>query len=137
MNLEQFAERIRNIGTSVVVNVDRNVNETAALCLTTIVTATPVDTGRARSNWVVSIGTPFLGTKGPPFDKSGASAIATGRSVASSRPPESPASIYICNNLPYIQRLNEGWSAQAPAGYVQEAVQTAIAYLRSRRVLPP
>lgn len=137
MDLDKFAERIRTIGTQVTVNVDRNVNEAAALILATVVPATPVDTGRARSNWVVSIGTPLLVERGPPFDKTGSSAISRGRAAIYGRNPEVPTTIYICNNLPYIQRLNEGWSAQAPAGYVQEAVQTALAYLRTRRVLPP
>lgn len=31
--------------------------------------------------------------------------------------------IYISNALPYIRRLNDGWSTQAPAGFIDAAVQ--------------
>jgi formaldehyde-activating enzyme involved in methanogenesis len=33
----------------------------------------------------------------------------------------------VSNNVPYINRLNEGHSAQAPAGFVQQAVAKAVA----------
>jgi hypothetical protein len=33
--------------------------------------------------------------------------------------------IFISNNLPYIRRLNDGWSQQAPAGYVDSALTIA------------
>lgn len=31
--------------------------------------------------------------------------------------------IVIENDLPYVERLNEGWSSQAPAGYVDAILQ--------------
>jgi hypothetical protein len=33
--------------------------------------------------------------------------------------------MHITNNLPYIVRLNQGYSAQAPAGYVEQGVLAA------------
>lgn len=136
MTLQEFANRIRGIGTEVVVNADRNTAATAGLILTGVVTATPVDTGRARANWVVSMAAPNLSIT-QNVDKTGQATITRGQGVAQRYRETSGQSIYICNNLPYIQRLNEGWSAQAPAGYVQAAVQTAVAYLRNRRVVSP
>lgn len=136
MTLEQFAQRIRTIGTDIVVNSDRNAAATAGLILQGVVVGTPVDTGRARANWVVSLGSPQLATT-KNLDKGGTATISRGRAVTQNYVSASGQSIYICNNLPYIQRLNEGWSAQAPPGYVQAAVQTAVAYLRTRRVVSP
>ena len=42
-------------------------------------------------------------------------------------------SIYITNNVPYIDRLNNGWSQQSPAGFVDKAVQVAVTNFRARR----
>jgi hypothetical protein len=33
--------------------------------------------------------------------------------------------IYITNNTPHIERLNEGWSAQTSAGFFERALQIA------------
>lgn len=33
--------------------------------------------------------------------------------------------IYITNNAPHIERLNEGWSAQTPAGFFERALVAA------------
>src|ERR1044072_8825569 len=34
--------------------------------------------------------------------------------------------VYIANSVPYIRRLNDGWSTQAPAGFIDAAVQVGI-----------
>jgi hypothetical protein len=87
----------------------------------TIVLATPVDTGRARGNWLPSIGTPREEALLDKFDPSGQNAIAEAVALVSSVKPGD--TVYISNNLEYIQALNEGHSQQAPAGFVEKAVQ--------------
>jgi len=70
-----------------------------------LVAQTPVDTGRARSNWIPSLGSP--------------SSITV---EAGNKPPIEPVisrytlndTIFITNNLPYIRRLNDGYSQQQP-----------------------
>ena len=57
---------------------------------------TPVDTGNARSRWVVA-------ELGPQID--------------------------ITNDAPYIMRLNDGWSKQAPIGFIERAIDEALAEL--------
>ena len=85
-----------------------------------VIYKTPVDTGRARSNWQVTIGTTASGTV-EIDDKSGAATM--GKAVADSRGFKAGDTIYLTNNLPYIRRLEEGWSRQAPAGMVALTVQ--------------
>lgn len=75
---------------------------------------TPVDTGRARSNWHLDIGVPTVQLVEPGGD------IAPSLSTYTI-----DQTIFISNNLPYIQRLNEGHSSQAPAGFVEDAVNNA------------
>lgn len=81
--------------------------------------ATPVDTGRARAAWMVSKGTPARGV--PPEGRHGAPAPPT---VGKPDPGES---IWVVNNLDYIVPLNNGHSQQAPAAFVEKAVQEAFA----------
>lgn len=108
-----------------------------------VVMGTPVDTSRARSNWVVEIGRRASGTRAPysPGDKgstggaSAAAAIQQGQGVIASYDIDRDNSIHITNNLDYIERLNDGYSAQAPAGYVQDAIALAVRVIRSFRII--
>jgi len=98
-----------------------------------LVQDTPRRTGWARSNWVPSIGTPKdLDGTPPPEDQAagpvrqrdaareaGIAAIVTSYRLSLGR-------IYITNNVPYIRRLNDGHSKQAPAGFVQGAILRAV-----------
>jgi hypothetical protein len=80
-----------------------------------VIMRTPVDTGRARGNWQCDIGSIPIGAIAT-TDKSGAGAI----SRASSKALRAQAGeiVYLVNSLPYIGRLENGWSQQAPAGMV-------------------
>jgi hypothetical protein len=91
---------------------------------------TPVDTGWARANWVPAIGNPVTDVDGEP-PKKGTKTKAGGKAqrglarVASSyRLRQGP--VFISNNVPYIGRLNDGSSVQAPRGFVQAAILKAI-----------
>ena len=55
------------------------------------------------------------------FDPSGQNAIAEATALVSG--VKAGDTVYISNNLEYIQALNEGHSQQAPAGFVEKAVQ--------------
>ena len=82
---------------------------------------TPVDEGTARGNWQASITTPKEGVLDRK-DKSGSQAIAAMVQSVSHWVPVDERPAYLTNNLPYIQRLNEGWSKQAPAHFVEQVV---------------
>ena len=70
-----------------------------------IMVRTPVDTGRARSNWLTTIGQPAEEEAGI-FDGSGRRALAQGKATINSAPVFS--AIHIANNLPYIEVLENG-----------------------------
>lgn len=96
---------------------------------------TPVDTGWARANWVPSLTAAISPVTQPGTDdreaklaavggqsakqQQGIANIATGYKVAF-------GSITISNGVPYIQRLNEGSSKQAPKAFVQAAIRRAV-----------
>lgn len=95
-----------------------------------LVKTTPVDTGWARANWVPNIGSPAGPTQpdgGPEdsdvrsaaFSQSAGQAQLLGYSIQFGK-------IYIASGVPYIERLNAGSSQQAPAGFVERAVEKAV-----------
>ncbi len=121
--------------------VDQLLREVALIADRELVLQTPVDTGRARSNWIVAVGEPATqiiepyspGSKGSSGSENANAAIAQGVAVIGLR--RSGETISISNNLPYIGLLNAGSSAQAPAQFVQAAVQRALAAVLRVRVL--
>ncbi len=86
---------------------------------TRIILRSPVDTGRFRGNWQVSIGSAPEGVL-ELDDKSGTATIA--RAQADTMKVKAGDVIYFVNNLPYANRLETGWSGQAPAGMVAVSI---------------
>jgi len=94
-----------------------------------VVAGTPVDTGRAMNNWMISVGSPSreVTEKG-----GGSSTISTSKQaeatagLATVRPFDT---VWISNNVPYIGFLEEGSSQQAPNGWVERAIQNNLRQL--------
>ena len=83
-----------------------------------VVEKTPVDTGRARSNWNTSIGRPRFATTDVVADITKTLAEAAETFAKWEDPIKKPA--FLANGLPYIKRLEDGHSkTQAPAGMVR------------------
>ena len=133
INLEQFAKRIKQHGRAVEVNANKGVIQLAALVSQTVISATPHDQGVARANWFATMGFPKSSFDLELKDFSGVETISKNNRIIAGRLPTQ--SVYITNNLPYIKRLNEGHSGQAPAGYVETAIKTARAAAKKLRLL--
>lgn len=92
---------------------------------------TPRDTGWARNNWVPSIGSPYEGgggvTSPEPSDVAAArSAGDRGQALVLATYTLGRGKVFVSNNVPYITRLNNGSSTQAPSGFVQAAIARAV-----------
>lgn len=131
--LRIFAQRMRRHGAQVERNAGALVRRAALAVDATVVLATPVDTGRARSNWQANLSGPAQGTQDPYAPGVGGNTAGANTqaaldqaraTIASHRPGQA---IHITNNLDYIGKLNDGHSAQAPAGFVQTAVLRGLA----------
>lgn len=87
--------------------------------------------GHFRANWQLAIGSMPNGEV-PGVDPTGASAQAR---IMAAIPDEASGLVYyIANNVPYAQRIEYGWSRQAPEGLVgltvlkfREIVENAVA----------
>lgn len=102
--------------------------ETALTIVGDLAYHTPVDTSQALSNWDVTIESPATGKHGPHFPgkqgstyrQSAAETLSLAKAALKNKKPGQ--SIFIANNQPYIKRLNDGYSQQVPAGFVERAV---------------
>lgn len=92
---------------------------------------TPVDTGRARSNWNVAVNQADLSVtiKPPP----GVTLPAPAAPVIRMQPGDV---IWVTNNVPYIRALNNGHSQKAPFKFFELSVLQTEAFFQSlvRRV---
>lgn len=100
-----------------------------------IVVNTPVDTSWARSNWIPGIG------------EGGSSPVGSKLAVSASQSESGKSEVLgyrlgqgrltIVNNVPYIGRLNNGYSKKAPSAFVQQSmgmgISSALAKLRGMK----
>lgn len=122
-----FADKLDKIAANLPKAASDGAVSVATTILGDLVIVTPVDTSAALSNWQIGLGTPidspidpyYPGIQGSTYTVSGQEALAAGKAKLVNKIPGQP--IYISNVLPYIQRLNEGYSGQAPAGFVERA----------------
>jgi hypothetical protein len=91
--------------------------------------------GHFRRNWVVSIAVPSPGERDG-IDPAGASTLAAGLGETRiyargkiGRP------LILQNNVPYASRLAEGHSTQAPAGWLDRAIDAALTVPGGRKDL--
>lgn len=100
-----------------------------------VILASPVDTGRFRGNWNVATNR-VDATTTEDTDKAGDKAISRAQAVKVQLGDD----VYVTNNLPYAQALEDGHSQQAPAGMVgvtlrsfTETVNRAVSQAKSKR----
>ena len=93
-----------------------------------LVRDTPVDTGWARANWVPRTGRPIGEAVGSP----GSAGVAAAQAAANTGLSDvlsynfSKGRVFVTNNVPYIEALNDGSSPQTAAGFVQKAIREAV-----------
>ena len=92
--------------------------------------ATPVDTGRAISNWRLDIDKVDLSTIDQ-IDETGQQAF--NFTVGKLSKLKEFQVIWITNNLPYIDRImNQGWSKQTPRGSIALTIAEVIQFLQQK-----
>lgn len=134
---------IGRYGKTIEEQTNRVVIEVAIDVAHNVIRSTPVDTGRARSNWVPKVGSPPSHTRNPfapgrhlgiGENGNARAALTNAQTVFATRKPGGGA-LYLKNNLPYIARLNEGYSKQAPSGFVQSSIATALTIITKQKLL--
>lgn len=86
-----------------------------------IVLKTPVRFGTARANWQISFNAPAV-TVLDKQDKTGNNVINEITTVLLNAKFDKNINVYLSNNLPYIEVLENGSSTQAPAGMIKSTI---------------
>lgn len=84
--------------------------------------------GRFKGNWAASAGS-YKTEIYDVVDKNGGATVAAAIAVAEKA--KSGGVVYLVNNLPYSQRLEYGYSKQAPAGMVRVAITNYQSYVNN------
>lgn len=134
-----FAARMRALAQGVELNSGSALQDALGTALVVLVRSTPVGgpptspkdphPGLARSNWQIARGS----ARAIAPAASEGEAIARGLAIIRSFRADEDA--IISNPVPYINRLNDGSSTQAPAGFVNAAISAAAATARGVRLL--
>ena len=90
-----------------------------------LVLQTPVDTGEARGSWKVSVNKPITSDT-ETQDKTGSLTLSQSRAIIESSQKITYPTFYIRSNKPYIERLNNGYSAQAPANFADKSITEGL-----------
>ena len=93
-----------------------------------VVLDTPVDTGQARGNWRFTTSKVSAAYDPRKLDPRGTAAIGRLEAVIARLRLSDP--VYITNNVPYIEKLETGWSQQAPAGMLGRNIARVSAKYR-------
>lgn len=130
--LDQLGSELRKELRVIQKKIDFIVKDVANTVLESLVDNTPVDTSQALSNWIVTIDGPGFGTRaafvlgkgGSSKAASASQTVSVGKAVIGlKRPGES---IFITNNLDYIEQLNAGTISAQPGQFVEKAVAAGL-----------
>jgi len=132
-NSEIFASAVITLGTVIPANkVSKVVEKISLEALERLVEKTPVDTGRSRGNWdVTTAGRSMAAADDSRMDKTGGNSKSRGAQVIgeATKGNKMPKSIYITNNVDYIEDLENGNSKrQAPEGILNVVVNELVTH---------
>lgn len=141
MNLKQFAKKMEGRAALLQSNSNELKKDVAETLLDELTKTTPVDIGRAISNWQVGLGdavsgsvsAQFPGSKGSTWDANVRGTLADGTMRIDTALPNE--AIHVSNNLSYIGDLERGTSPQARDGMVKQAVAKARQKLKNANLL--
>ena len=128
--------QIENVTNETIIDVTLRIHATL---VSNPPAGTPIDFGWASANWFINIGGPTTGNGGQ-LDADNPAAVGAREGQQASSVARfvtgydytNGQTVHIGNNVPYINRLNNGWSDKSPAGFVDDATQEAVTYINAR-----
>lgn len=123
-----FSKKISSFAKQAKVAVEDDIRAAAFELFRSVISDTPVDSGRLKGNWVASSESPtFVQLENVRTEEK---TISDALPIISSFRLDGV--IYLTNSLPYANRIEyEGWSQKAPDGMVRKNVQRVAANLKS------
>ena len=113
-----------SIGREIRADISKTLRDVCLLAADNLANATPVDTGHASTNWILSTGSPYNGIAG---SRESVSVAEQEQGIADLQDYDvvRDGPIYLRNNVLYLKYLDAGWSQQADAGFVGASFQAA------------
>ena len=142
----QFSRRLRLRAERFEANAQKMIQDAALTALEIMILGTPVDTARARSNWIVTNDAPAIGDIDPyyPYPKGSkgggqgineridaTAALAAGMAVIDSFRIDVDVDLFITNNVRYLRYIPDG----AISSLSREAAEAARNVLRTAKLL--
>lgn len=125
-----FSEQLQQATLKIVDHADDARRAITLELFNSVITATPVDTGRARGNWQTTNHVPASGTL-ERIDPGGNLAKDEALQRVGASDPD--GTVWLTNNLPYIMALEYGHSQrQAPEGMVRKSLARITQILREQ-----
>lgn len=130
-DLNDLAKRLNKYADKLEAAPSKVAAEVSLVLIKELVERTPVDTSKAISNWILSIGEPVLieqdaffpGIRGSTYTASSNEVVAFARTQVSKKRPGQ--SVFVSNAADYIAYLENGSSSQAPTGFTKQSVSIA------------
>jgi len=116
-------EKSLSIADELSMEVNKETRAIGINLLNGLTRVTPVDTGRVRGHWFVGLNTSIRAIDS---ERRAAQAVIQGGSVISKAKALDYPEIVLSNNLPYIERLNDGHSTQAPKKFVEAEIDRVV-----------
>ena len=102
--------------------LSKTMRDVMILAADNVTNSTPVDTGHAASNWILSLGSPFAGVVGSRENVDWSVQQAGIQKIRGYDIGRHGPRIFLRNNVFYMQYLDKGWSQQAEPGFVAKAL---------------
>lgn len=105
------------IGRELRAHLSKTIADSMITGTLSVIAATPVDTENAANNWMLTTGAPYEGVDG---SRESPSSSVRDALIEKMRDYDvvRDGKVFLRNNVFYLQFLDDGWSQQAPAGFV-------------------
>ena len=130
VNANDFRAKLQAIADKLETSVETAVKEVAKSIFHNLIENTPIFSGTARANWQMALNSPNDNYIYDPKSVHIRGSVDYGSYNSQSEQQvefyKSGDIIYITNAAPYIEALDAGRSPQAPAGYVESAIEAGV-----------
>ena len=116
-------ERSLSISDDIAEEINREARALSLNLLAGLTRVTPVDTGRARGNWFVGVNRTIRDID---KERRARDAMSEGQSNIGQAAKLDYPEVVLSNNLPYIERLNDGYSTQAPSKFIEKEIDRVV-----------
>jgi hypothetical protein len=141
-DISEFEKIMNSYAVRIPKNVNKVIQKVALVIDTSLVINTPIDTGKAKSNWVASLNSPAKSVRDsyvPGKKRSTESAVIQAaleqaHSIVTGYDSTKGDTIYLSNSADHIVPLNTGTSKQHPGMFIEIAIAEGKSIISTKEV---